>query len=69
MIISPLDCHTILRAVGSSISLRVKKAHNDGLQRRRAGSIQAEGIRLLEKHAIAPSAARLCWARAEYKDH
>ena len=23
--------------------------------------IQAEGIRLLEKHANAPSAARLCW--------
>src|SRR5713226_6759188 len=27
----------------------------------RANSIQAERIRLLEKHAIAPSAARLCW--------
>src|SRR5687767_5059293 len=35
---------------------------NVGLQLRRAISIQAEGIRLLEKHAIAPSAARLCWA-------
>jgi len=29
---------------------------------RRAISIQAEGKVLLEKHAIAPSAARLCWA-------
>jgi hypothetical protein len=33
-----------------------------GLQLRRAVSIQAEGTRLLEKHAIAPSAARLCSA-------
>jgi hypothetical protein len=33
---------------------------NAGLQLRRAISIQAEGKRLLEKHAIAPSAARLC---------
>jgi hypothetical protein len=33
---------------------------NGGLQFRRAISIQAEGTRLLEKHAIAPSAARLC---------
>jgi hypothetical protein len=37
-------------------------APNDGLQLRRAISIQAEGMKLLEKHAIAPSAARLCWA-------
>ena len=35
-----------------------------GLQLRRAISIQAEGKKLLEKHAIAPSAARLCWASA-----
>jgi hypothetical protein len=34
---------------------------NDGLQLRRAISIQAEGTRLLEKHDVAPSAARLCW--------
>jgi len=34
-----------------------------GLLRRRAISIQAEGTRLLKKHAIAPSAARLGWAR------
>jgi hypothetical protein len=34
---------------------------NDGLQLRRAISIQAEGTKLLEKDAIAPSAARLCW--------
>ena len=37
------------------------KKHNDGLQLRRAISIRAEGKKLLEKHAIAPSAARLCW--------
>ena len=35
---------------------------NAGLQLRRAITIQAEGKKLLEKHAIAPSAARLCWA-------
>jgi hypothetical protein len=35
---------------------------NAGLQLRRAISIHAEGIRLFEKHAIAPSAARLCYA-------
>jgi hypothetical protein len=34
--------------------------YNAGLQLRRAISLQAEGIRLLEKHAIAQSAARLC---------
>jgi hypothetical protein len=34
----------------------------DGLQLRRAISIQAEGKKFLEKDAIAPSAARLCWA-------
>jgi hypothetical protein len=38
----------------------LKKAHNSGLQLRRAISIQAKGTRLLEKYAIAPSAARLC---------
>ena len=37
---------------------------NAGLQRRRASGIQAEGKKLLEKQAIAPSAARLCWAAA-----
>src|SRR5918993_896059 len=40
------------------------RRHNDGLQLRRAISIQAEGTKLLEKHAIAPSAARLCYALA-----
>jgi hypothetical protein len=30
-------------------------------QLRRVISIQAEGIKLLEKDAIAPSAARLCY--------
>jgi hypothetical protein len=34
---------------------------NDGLQVRRAIGIPAEGIRLLEKNAIAPSTPRLCW--------
>jgi hypothetical protein len=37
-------------------------ASNAGLQLRRAISIQSEGNKLLEKHAIAPSAARLCYA-------
>jgi hypothetical protein len=32
---------------------------NDNLQLRRAMSSQAEGVRLLEKHVIEPSAARL----------
>jgi hypothetical protein len=40
-------------------SVEVQKPYNAGLQLRRAISIQAEGIKLLEKHAIAPSAARL----------
>jgi len=38
----------------------IARQHNGGLQLRRAISIQAEGKELLEKHAIAPSAARLC---------
>jgi len=38
-----------------------EKQSNGGLQLRRAISIQAEGARPLEKDAIAPSAARLCW--------
>jgi hypothetical protein len=45
-----------------------KKKSNDGLQLRRAISIQAEETKLLEKHAIAPAAARLCWA-ARDKQH
>jgi hypothetical protein len=43
------------------VSGDTRKQSNAGLQLRRAISIQAEGTRLLEKHAIAPSAARLCW--------
>jgi hypothetical protein len=43
---------------------KLREAPNAGLQLRRAISIQAEGTRLLEKHAIAPSAARLCSAAA-----
>jgi hypothetical protein len=49
------------------ITFRVKvlgspqaKLSNGGLQLRRAISIQTAGKKLLEKHAIAPSAARLC---------
>jgi hypothetical protein len=40
-----------------------------GLQLRRAISIQAEGSRLLEKHVIAPLAARLCYTarRREFR--
>jgi hypothetical protein len=38
----------------------VGEPSNAGLQLRRAISIQAERRKLLEKHAIAPSAARLC---------
>ena len=37
---------------------------NAGLQLRRAISFKLGGKRLLEKHAIAPSAARLCYAAA-----
>jgi len=37
------------------------KASNAGHQLRRAIGIQAEGKKLLENDAIAPSAARLCW--------
>src|SRR6185503_3735386 len=50
-----------------SNSPRAKEAGNDRLQLRRAISIQAEGKKLLEKHAIAPSAARLCWMRPQQK--
>jgi hypothetical protein len=39
---------------------------NDGLQLRRAISIGAERKSLREKHAIAPSAARLCYARGGF---
>jgi len=41
---------------------------NDGLQLRRAITIQTEGTKLLEKHAIAPSAARLCWIAFDVSD-
>jgi hypothetical protein len=40
-----------------------RKTLNDGLQLRRAISIQSEGKKLLHKNAIAPSAARLCYVR------
>jgi hypothetical protein len=42
------------------IWIQNRKLSNDGLQLRRAISIQAEATRLLEKYAIAPLAARLC---------
>jgi hypothetical protein len=35
----------------------------DGLQLRRAISTQAEGKKLFDKHAFAPSAARLCFMK------
>jgi hypothetical protein len=38
------------------------------LQLRRAIGIQAEGKNLLEKHAIAPSAARLCYSRLSIQE-
>jgi len=44
-----------------------RKPHNDCLQLRRTISIQDKGKKLLERHAIAPSAARLCWAAARRK--
>ena len=50
------------------LSFRYTQPSNDGLQLRRAISIRAEGKRLLEKHAIAPSAARLCYVAAAAKD-
>jgi hypothetical protein len=48
---------------GSSNLQARGEQHNVGLQQRRAISIQDDGKRSLEKHAIAPSAARLCYAR------
>ena len=41
------------------------KKSDDGLQLRRAISIKAEGKKFLEKYAVAPSAARLCYAAVE----
>jgi hypothetical protein len=49
------------------LDLSSTKRDNAGLQLRRAISIQAEGERPFEKHAIAPSAARLCWATVTTK--
>jgi hypothetical protein len=49
----------------SKNAFAISEAANDGLQLRRAISIQVEGKKLLEKHAIAPSAARLCSAARE----
>jgi hypothetical protein len=44
-----------------------RRRQKDGLQLRRAISIQAEGKRSLEKHAIAPSAARLCSTAFQFR--
>jgi len=46
---------------GKLSQLRCTKQANAGLQLRRAISIRPEGKSLLEKHAVAPSAARLCY--------
>ncbi|MFN2515228.1 MAG: hypothetical protein ABR556_03345 [Pyrinomonadaceae bacterium] len=51
----------------SHSTLRKRKKSNAGLQLRRAISIRADGIKLLENHAIAPSAARLCYV-AHYRN-
>src|SRR5688572_10711354 len=60
------SCNSIIWFIdwSSQKTSRLAKKHNVCLQLRRAISIQAEGKKLLEKHAIAPSAARLCWATA-----
>ena len=47
--------------VSSSIMFDTSKQSNASLQLRRAISIHLEGTKLLERHAIAPSAARLCY--------
>ena len=44
------------------MTLLTRLAQNAGLQLRRAITIQADGKRLLEKNAVAQSAARLCSA-------
>ena len=51
------------------VSHSIKKRNPTAcLQLRRAISVQAEGIKLLEKHAIALSAARLCYALPAFMD-
>jgi hypothetical protein len=52
---------TIQVANINCLAILISGQPNDGLQLRRAITIQAEGKKLFEKHAIAPSAARLCW--------
>jgi hypothetical protein len=56
-----LVCH-------NQFPLKKRKMSNAGLQLRRAIIIQAEGTRLLEKYAIAPSAARLCYIARSMHD-
>jgi hypothetical protein len=57
-----LSCLGYLRAFRHlSTNLGERVPSNAGLQLRRAISIQPEGIKLFEKYAIAPSAARLCY--------
>ena len=43
------------------MTFHLRLAPNASLQLRRAISVQAAWNKLLEKRAIAPSAARLCW--------
>src|SRR5882762_821793 len=59
-LLTPGEAHR--RTIPSlSLLLPLDRRPNACLQLRRAISIQAERSRLLEKYAIAPSAARLCW--------
>ncbi len=55
-------CVTVNLATEFGIAREFNEAPNVGLQLRRADSTRAEGKRLLEKSATAPSAARLCYA-------
>jgi hypothetical protein len=50
----------VKRKMMENMLLLLNVPSNAGLQLRRESSIQAEGKKLLEKHAIAPSDARLC---------
>jgi hypothetical protein len=51
----------LVQIIEAPLSKPNAKRPNAGLQLRRAISTQAEGTKLLEKHAVAPSAARLCY--------
>jgi hypothetical protein len=67
----PKNCRhdgSVLRMREMRKKIDSSRLANDGLQLRRAITIQAEGMRLLEKHAIAPSAARLCYMALPWVD-